>query len=154
MVEQVIPDAGKLVKLAERCEAMLEMDDPTIMAFWRECFPMPLRIRQPGFEHVSDGIGPYTPEFSAWNAARATVQKFSVNGAWLDAAMTLVPEEWLVEIMSQIAGDGMCFVRLANPFLSREATGIGKELEHALCAAALRARAQPSSDAAKSEGEV
>lgn len=66
--------------------------------------------------------------------------------ASIDAAMTLVPEEWLVMTLSQLAGDGMAFAELVNPFRSLSETAIGKEMHCALTAAALRAQAHLTED--------
>lgn len=69
----------------------------------------------------------------------------------LDAAVTLVPEGWLLITLSEIAGDGLSFCKLANTESPvKESIGFGsKTLALDVCAAALRAR----SALTKPEGE-
>lgn len=63
----------------------------------------------------------------------------------LDSAVTLVPEGWFLETLSDIFGDGMVYARLACPEPLREAQGCGGRTRAlTLTAAALRARAANS----------
>jgi hypothetical protein len=61
--------------------------------------------------------------------------------ASLDAAMSLMPEEWLLVTLSEIAGEGMCYARLGNPFHSLDSEATGNTLVLALTAACIRALA-------------
>jgi hypothetical protein len=61
----------------------------------------------------------------------------------IDAAVTLMPEGWLLITLSDIAGDGLSFCKLANTESpAKEAISFGcKTRALDVCAAALRARA-------------
>ena len=70
----------------------------------------------------------------------ASLPKFDES---LDAAVTLVPEGWFLETLSDIFGDGMVYARLACPDPLREAQGWGaRNRALTICAASLRARAE------------
>jgi len=161
MVEQVIPDAGKLVELAGRCEAASGPDRD--IDGWIYCAMNPDEVT------VVDHLPGRFPRKAIMGSASIVMERIGgFDGAQylcapeyttsLDAAMTLVPEGWTylnIEICARdLPGQHarVSLERLVGDDDQRE-HGYAKKVALALCAAALRARAA-SSDTAKSEGEV
>ena len=132
-------------ELAERIEALegilaVEQGKALIYEARALIFPRPKQTRVPkqanGEPWGGDGIGPYTEEYKAWAEADKRFRAYMDAGAFLDAAMTLVPEGWSVGQWSVIGKPDSCQVfRGAEEVLVSAATPA-----LALCAAALRAR--------------
>jgi hypothetical protein len=109
----VLSRADLLLRLAERCEA--EQPSRSLDCAIYLGTRLPIAV-------ASHTIHPYTTS--------------------LDAAVTLMPDGWFLETLSDIFGDGMVYARLACPEPIREAQGCGgRNRALTLCAAALRARA-------------
>lgn len=94
-------DDRNLLKLAERCEAAsgILVGEETKVILWaafRVLNPQPSRSRVPtqadGSPWPGDGLGPYTAEHKAFWAKHDAFLKKIDAGAFLDAAMGLVPE--------------------------------------------------------------
>ena len=118
-----------LLKLAERVEALEGPCRETFLAAFAACFPEPV----PGCEPSWREENPKQPIYHAWATRRLAFMKFVRAEAWLDAAMTLVPEGQSITLDTRapaaatVAGTD-AWVYAATPAL-------------ALTAAALRARA-------------
>jgi len=161
MVEQVIPDAWKPVKLAERCEAASGPDRELEVAIEWAVGDVPADAFNveivPGRMTIATGAYSYH-HVPAYTAS-------------LDAAIALVPEgmTWDVDegpshwiLIGKQKPAGRAQVSRIGDYINSVTGELAEVSEHgfaatpalALCAAALRARAQASSDTAKSEGEV
>ena len=92
-----------------------------------------------GDEEISLAFGcfPYSEDRSG-NLSGIDCPAYTAS---LDAAMSLMPEEWLLVTLSEIAGEGMCYAHLGNPFHSLDSEATGNTLVLALTAACIRALA-------------
>jgi hypothetical protein len=125
----MVMDAAKLKELADRCEAAT---GPDIDRQTR-------RLLVEAFARIWGDYGGL-PIF--WNMLDAK--------GYLDAAMTLVPEGWrlstLAESLTAGSSGGTRAAVLTRDDGSLPAIAFAHSLAHALCAAALRARALSLSD--------
>jgi hypothetical protein len=126
----------EIIALAERCEKATGEKRETLTIFedaFALCFPKPSRI------WVADNNGPWTPEYSRHHERGWAFSEMLEANAFLDAAMTLVPEGWGYSIcptsalLTRSTSDHGVMARAATPAL-------------ALTAAALRARATLQQD--------
>lgn len=121
-----------LLELAERCEAAAENDFELLEDAFRLCFPRPDRI------WVTNSRGDWTPEYSEWQDRQWKYFEFVAAKAYLDAALTLVPEGYTFSLY----GDGCAGVSpIGHPDDLPTADCEAATPALALCAAALRARA-------------
>jgi hypothetical protein len=91
-------------------------------------------------------------EWLAWRTARSNFQFLIDAGAFLDAALTLVPgEDWefSLERETDSAGEMFARCRMGDPARHRDCEA--RTLPLALCAAALRARAAIATEARRAE---
>lgn len=142
---------NNLIELAARCEAAggeqeLELLDEA----FRLCFPKPRRI------WVTDNSGPWTDEYGAYHELSWRFHGMIEAGAFLDAAMQLVPKGWTAwELRSALYhADWELRSRRALASYHAEISRLDEEIKAeevvsanaatpalALCAASLRARA-------------
>lgn len=135
---------SELLKLAERCESATGPDREMFEDIWREVFPKPERI------WVTDNAGDWTPEYAAWQERQHRFYDLLDAGAFLDAAMRLVPEGW--NWMAGNRDQPIARAYVNNGQLQFVGIGTRRNTESrwfevvaatpalALCAAALRAR--------------
>jgi len=126
-----------MISLAERCEAATGGDRELFKDVWREVFPRPART------WVTDNASEWTPEYTDWQELQDRFYELLDAEAWLDAAMTLVPDGW-VWSMNTFAEPN----RSASAYLMNASDEIIRTIKQyiatpalALCAASLRARA-------------
>lgn len=143
-------DNAALLALAERCEAASFEEQADILISARNALrgpPPKVRVeRQPdGTPWPGNGLGPHTVEWKAWQASATQFANMLKAGAFLDAAMTLVPADvwWLVE-GRQKNGYSACVDNPDEYFAKTPAL--------ALCAAALRALAFQKSGPTATQG--
>lgn len=120
-----------LLDLAARVEAATGPDRELFEDVFRECFPKPERI------WVTDNTGPWTDEYTEWQARQSRFYELLDAEAFESAAMTLVPEglEWGVGFEM---GRGTAFTNKADgSSFSHDWVAATPAL--ALCASALRA---------------
>jgi len=133
-----------LLELAARCEALGEPDRDLFRDAFDVCFPRPKAMRKTGFEHIGDGLGPYTNEYRAYGDMQGQFNAFLSCQAWIDAAMMLVPAKYgQYEVYAPDYNTLGWTVHLAwdrNLHLESQ-SGFAASYALALCAAALRARA-------------
>lgn len=159
-------------ELAERIEALegilaVEQGKALIHEARALIFPRPKQTRVPrranGEPWGGDGIGPYTEEYKAWAEADKRFRAYMGAGAFLDAAMTLVPKGYVLGAIKQRTRYEIAEAIKASVDPHEQAAWmawvhintndrtfrIGRRLSHhghaatpalALCAAALRAR--------------
>jgi hypothetical protein len=85
------------LELAAAVEAATGPDEQELIhEAFRLTFPRAKVTRVPGFEHIGDGIGPYTDEHRAWQEIDKRMTKLLCAGGFLDAAMVLLPAYWVV----------------------------------------------------------
>lgn len=84
----------------------------------------------------------HTPEYSAWVERKWKFGAMLEAEAYLDAALMLLPEGWMVTHLSELGGAGGCVCALGNPGTGASVTADAGErtLALALTAAILRAR--------------
>lgn len=128
-------EAEKLLALAERAERATGDDCELYEDVWRVVFPDPERI------WITDNTGDPTPEYVAWNRLQVRFYGFMEAGAFLDAAMTLNPSEWLTVELT--IGRHTSYAEL-NDVPADEGWGcsVASTPALALTAACLRARAR------------
>lgn len=85
-----------LLELAEKVEGLTSPCREVFEDAFRLVFPKPSRI------WVTDSTGDYTPEYEAWQGRQHAYWDYLEVGAFLDAAMLLVPSSeraWNVRIV-------------------------------------------------------
>lgn len=137
-------DSEAMMALSLRCEAAPEGEQQNMLIAARNAIrgPQP-QIRVPfqadGSAWPVDGIGPYTPEWRAWQASATKFANLLKVEAWLDAALTLVPDGafWSITMRGENRGGFHACCQLQGDLDWREAA----TAPLAICAASLRARA-------------
>jgi len=156
MVEQVIPDAGKLVELAERVEIAKGPGTAVlILASLEAVYP------KPPSEYKPRGNPVFSLAFTEWARVDAKVRNLVQFGGLLDAATSLFPDDCFYRSGHDGAGpdvtqfycEAIPSAPNGLPLQAVRAVAETEPLARAACALKARARAA-SSDTAKSEGEV
>jgi hypothetical protein len=133
---------AELLELAERVEALTGPCRETFLEVFAVCHPEPA----PGCEPVWREENPKQPIYHAWKTRQVAFLKFVNAEAWLDAAMTLVPEGWMMVGLSERncrQPQWRWKAELWHPEADANVRGIARKFDHpalALTAAALRAR--------------
>ena len=129
-----------LLELADRIEAAEGPDADLFWEAWRTCFPKPSEIWAVLGET-------WTDEYTDWQERQMFWSCFIDADAWLDAALTLVPEGWtdVRQHQSRMTdGSVRCYAAIEFDLSDMCLTAEGMAAATpalALCAAALRARA-------------
>jgi len=130
-----------LVELALRVEAAAGPTKDLFIEVWHTSFPKPGKI------WADEDRSQWTGEYESWHVRQVAFYEFVYAEAWLDAAMSLVPEGWAICTGHGVEGEqGSYFTMLTylDPETEsetvREATG--DNWAATICAAALRAKAQ------------
>lgn len=125
-----------LIELAKRCEAATADQQHTLLDdAYHAVFPKPERI------WVTDNAGSWTDEYSAHHERSWRFQEFLDAKAYVDAALTLVPEGWRWT-WDGARKEAICVKNGAMPTSRDGKFSLGNSDAPALaiCAAALRAR--------------
>jgi hypothetical protein len=139
MNNTVIEGGEALLALAARVEAASADDEELFRDVFRTVFPKPERV------WVTDNNGRWTPEYAAWSNLQDIFYEFVEVGAFLDAAMTLVPEGAggdLLHVIPERLFDGKGYATLADTLTGQQWRANAATPALALTAACLRARAQ------------
>lgn len=123
-----------MLALAARVEALSDPDKATFWQAFRRAYPKPARIWE------DEDREEWTAEYSNWQEQQRKFANFLDVRAWLDAAMMLVPEGWVVGEMSWWPHARSSTVHM-DDMHDRKACSGAQSLPLALCAASLRARA-------------
>jgi hypothetical protein len=136
----------ELLELAERCEkATVEQQAELLEEAFRLCDPPPRQMYSKAVRLIK------TPRFAEWSHRFDLFSDKLACEAFLDAAMTLVPEGCFWTAMNAkdggdrpIIGAGLAIVAAPDDISARDPSEAATPAL-ALCAAALRARAQKGS---------
>jgi hypothetical protein len=133
-----------LLDLAERCEKAEGSDqDALLQEAWGLLFPKPDRADEPEWQGVPGTLR--EPLFHDWKVRQLAFQALLSAKAFVDAALTLVPEGYLLGLTNVADGAAPDFSK-ATALVARlpdEQTqpAVAASMALAICAAALRARA-------------
>lgn len=130
---------SEMLELALCVEAMTGPDRKVLEYAWLTCFPKPDRI------WITDNTGSWTPEYADWQFRHHRFWNLLDAEAWIDAAMTLVPEGWHLHSLGKSKFMRVPWLAMlveaddGAPYSGPQGNALSPAL--ALCAASLRARA-------------
>lgn len=140
-------DLLELAGRAEQADGLLagEVTAQILREAFKLIWPMPsVRVphRADGSPWGGDGLGPYTEEYKAWDRRWSVFDRLIKAGAFLDSAMSLVPEGWQWAASSD--GNASMFQMDTDQRVFNPQTGSAATTALALVAAALRALSEGS----------